>query len=79
VSDNNTVFFIIPNYPVLFKCVLHVYELEVKLCIQQEKPRKTRFPAPISTSMFYGLVWFGLWYLTPLSAIFQLICGGQFY
>jgi len=26
-----------------------------------------------------GLVWFGLWWLIPLSTIFQLNRGGQFY
>jgi len=26
-----------------------------------------------------GLVWFDLWYLTPLSIIFQLYRGCQFY
>jgi hypothetical protein len=28
---------------------------------------------------WFGLVWFGLWYLTPCSTIFQLFRDGQFY
>jgi hypothetical protein len=33
----------------------------------------------VEFSFFLGLLWFGLWCLTPLSTIFQLYCGCQFY
>jgi hypothetical protein len=42
------------------------------------KDRFSKYEINVITYL-YGLVWFGLWWFTPLSTIFQLYRGGQFY